>query len=289
MTKVLITGKTSYIGTSFLEYMKKFSEYQLESICLRGEEWKSFDFSSFDVVVHMAGLAHSDSGKISEERAKEYYKTNTDLTKAVAEKAKAEGVSLFVYFSSIIIFGASSSMGKRKVITKDTIPTPENAYGDSKLQAEKALEGLKEESFPVAVIRPPMVYGNGSKGNYPILSKFAKKLPLFPMVENERSMIYIENLCEFLRLVIKNKESGIFMPQNKDYICTSMLVKEIATCAGKKIWLTKIFNLPLLMLSPLVGVVNKVFGSLVYEKSLSEYREAYCVVGFEESVRRTEG
>ncbi len=286
--KLLITGKNGYISTSFQAYLRDFEDISVETISLRGDEWKTVDFSGFDTVVHMAGLAHSDSGKISQEKAKEYYAINRDLTRDVAEKAKNQGVKQFIYLSSIIIFGESAKMGKEKVIKKDTVPEPANAYGDSKLQAEKALEPLGDERFFVAVVRPPMVYGRNSRGNYPVLSKIGKKLPLFPRVKNQRSMIYIENLCEFLRLLVVNQDSGVFMPQNKEFVETSALVAEINACVGKKICLTGLFNLPLRAISPFVGVVNKVFGSLVYEMSLSVYQEEYCLVGFGESVRRTE-
>lgn len=188
----------------------------------------------------------------------------------------------------LIIFGESAPMGKTKVITDQTIPSPKNAYGDSKLQAENKILPLMSEDFSVCVVRPLMVYGPESKGNYPILSKFAKKMPVFPKVENQRSMIFITNLCEFIRLMIVHEERGIFMPQNEEYVVTSHLVEAIAHSVGKKIWLTSLFNLPLKILSPFVGVVNKVFGSLVYEKALSQYRERYWLVGFEESVGRRE-
>lgn len=289
MKKILITGKSSYIGTSFLTHLQNFSGYQVDAISVRGEEWKKTDFSSYDVVVHVAGLAHSDSGAISEERAKEYYRTNTELTELVAQEAKRQGVKQFIYLSSMSVFGASASIGKKKCINENAQPVPETAYGDSKLQAEKKIFPLDDMNFKVVIVRPPMVYGKGSKGNYPVLSKFSKKLPCFPLIQNERSMIYIENLCEFLRLMIDNQESGVFMPQNKEYVVTSELVKEIAGTAGKTIYLTKLFNIPLKLISPFVGVVNKVFGSLTYDLALSKYKDDYCLVGFEESVRRTEG
>lgn len=107
-----------------------------------------------------------------------------------------------------------------------------------------------------------MIYGKGSKGNYPVLSKFAKKLPVFPDIDNVRSMLYIENLCEFIRLMIINNECGIFMPQNSEYTRTSDMVKMIAEQGGHKIYMTRVFDPFLRMGEPFVGVVNKVWGKL---------------------------
>lgn len=278
--KVLITGGTGYIGNSFLDYMKAFPDVEIDCVSLRGDEWKNVDFSIYDSVVHLAGLAHQ---KETKENAKDFYDINRDLTLELAKKCKYDGVKHFIFASSMSVYGKITG-----IVSKETELTPTTYYGKSKLEAEVKLEELEDLDFLVCCVRPPMVYGKSCVGNYKTLSKFAKKLPVFPLVENERYMIYIENLCEFLRLMLVHRESGVFMPQNREYVSTSMLVKEIATCAGKKIWLTKIFNVPLVVIAPFVGVVNKVFGSLVYEKSLSEYVVDYRVAGFEESVRRGE-
>jgi len=79
-----------------------------------------------------------------------------------------------------------------------------------------------------------MIYGIGSKGNYPLLAKIPKKLPLFPDIQNRRSMFYISNLFRFISLMIENEENGIFFPQNADYVNTSEMVREIAKVYGKK-------------------------------------------------------
>lgn len=137
MKKILITGSNSYIGMSFESYMTQFDGYEIDTIDMIDGAWKNQDFSKYDTVFHVAGIAHSDSGKISEERAKLYYSVNCDLAEETAIKAKVDGVKQFIYMSSIIIFGSSAPMGKSKIIDRNTIPAPENAYGDSKLQAEK--------------------------------------------------------------------------------------------------------------------------------------------------------
>jgi len=192
--KILITGANSYIGTSFEKYVKENygSEFQVETVDMIDGSWRDKDFSGFDVVFHVAGIAHADVGNVSEEVKKKYYAVNTDLSIETAKKAKADGVSQFVFMSSAIVYGDSAPAGKEKRITRDTEPQPANFYGDSKWQADKGVRELEDENFTVTVLRPPMIYGKGSKGNYPTLAKLAKKLPLFPDIRmRDRCFILI--------------------------------------------------------------------------------------------------
>ena len=197
MRKILITGANSYIGVSFEKYMERYDgSYEIDTVDMIDGSWREKDFSSYDVIFHVAGIAHSDTGKISEERKKLYYSVNTDLTLETAKKAKHEGVKQFIFMSSAIVYGDSACVGRTKRISKDTPVSPNNCYSDSKVLAENGLRELQDEQFKVVILRPPMIYGKGCKGNYKLLSKFAKLLPIFPDVKNERSMLYIENLTE---------------------------------------------------------------------------------------------
>lgn len=289
MKKILITGANSYIGTSFEKYMSQWpDEYQVDTIDMIDGSWREKSFTGYDAVYHVAGIAHSDSGKISPEKEKLYRSVNTDLTIETAKKAKADSVKQFIFMSSAIVYGDSAKIGKKKVITKDTVPTPANCYGDSKLQAENGILPLLDEDFKVCVLRPPMIYGKGSKGNYPTLAKMALKFPLFPKVKNERSMLYIGNLVEFVRLMVENEESGLFFPQNGEYTNTSEMVKAIAAVHGKKMCLVRGFAWVLKILSVFTGLVNKAFGNLTYEQNLSEYKEEYRKYGLIDSIKETE-
>lgn len=291
MKKILITGANSYIGTSIESYIKEnFAEqYFVDTVDMLDGSWKEKSFTGYDSVFHVAGIAHSDNGKISKEKEKLYYSVNTDLTIETAKKAKEDGAKQFIFMSSAIVYGESAPIGKQKIITKETPVSPANCYGDSKVQAENGLRELEEESFKVVILRPPMIYGKGSKGNYPILSKLAHKFPLFPYIRNERSMLYIENLCEFVRLMIENRETGIFWPQNKEYSNTSEMVKMIAAIHGKKVRLIKGMGWLLKIMGHFTGLVNKAFGNLTYKKSMSEYKEEYRKVTLLESIKKTEG
>ena len=214
MKRILITGINSYLGGRFRQYMEQFPDYATVSISMRDGSWRGEDFTGFDVVYHVAGLAHSDNGRISPEKAQKYYEINTDLTKELANKAKREGVKQFIFMSSAIVYGDSAPIGRRRRIDRSTVCTPANCYGDSKLQAELGLRRLEDKNFRVVILRPPMIYGPGCKGNYPVLSLFAQRLPVFPYVDNERSMLFVDNLMAFVKLMIDNEESGTFFTQS---------------------------------------------------------------------------
>lgn len=290
MKKILITGANSYIGTSFETYMKQWPDkYQVDTVDMIGDAWEKYDFSGYDTVYHVAGIAHSDNGKISKEKAKLYYEVNTKLTIRTAMKAKKAGVKQFIFMSSAIVYGDSAPIGKMKMITRDTPVSPANCYGDSKVKAEKGLHKLEDDSFKVVILRPPMIYGKGSKGNYPLMSKLAQKMPIFPYVKNCRSMLYIENLMEFVRLMIENEESGTFWPQNKEYSNTSELVQMIAAQHGKRIVMIEGCTYPLKIMGLATGIVDKAFGNLAYDQKLSEYRENYRIAELRRSIMLTEG
>lgn len=259
--------------------------------------WRERDFSAYDIVYHVAGIAHADVGNVSDETKEKYYAVNTDLAVEVCQKAKAEGVKEFLFMSSMIVYGESAPFGVKKIIDEHTVPNPANFYGDSKLQADVGVRELADDNFKVIVLRPPMIYGKGSKGNYPTLAKFAKKLPIFPKVENERSMLYIENLCEFLcqtMLIDVEENAVVLIPQNGEWTKTSEMVEEIAEVSGKKIWEIGVLNPAVSVASRIPGkiggLVNKAFGNMAYAHEMSEYLGMdYQVVGLRESIMRTEG
>lgn len=287
MKRILITGKNSYVGKSLEKWLGNYPDrYLIESISLRDASWKEKDFSKYDVVVHVAGIAHVSSDP---KMADLYYKVNRDLTIETAKKARVEGVRQFIFMSSIIVYGDGDSSNGKRVIDKNTIPNPSNFYGNSKLQAEEGITPLANDNFKVVIIRPPMIYGKGSKGNYPKLAKLAMAVPLFPDKDNERSMLHIDNLCEFIKLMINHEETGIFFPQNAEYVKTSEMVRLIAEVHGKKIKLTKAFNWLVNLLSLKIPIVNKVFGNLVYKESMSTYeKENYRIRDLRESIKLTE-
>lgn len=297
--KVLITGAGSYIGEFFCNYAKEhYPSLEIETLDMLDLTWQKKDFSDYDIVYHVAGIAHADVGNVSNEVREKYYAVNTDLAVDVCKKAKKEGVKTFIFMSSMIIYGDSAPYGKKKIVEGHTVPNPANFYGDSKLQADVAVRTLADDHFKVLVIRPPMIYGKSSKGNYPVLAKLAKKVPVFPKVDNERSMLYIENLCEFLCQIMLIKEIGenavVLMPQNAEWTNTCEMVKMIASVSRKKIVEMKIFN-PAVAIGgkapgKIGGLVNKAFGNSCYAHNVSVYSGIdYQVNTLTESIKKTEG
>ncbi len=258
MKRILVTGARSYIGRAFRTYMEQFpEEYRTEAVSLRGEAWKAYVFSKFDVILHTAGLAHV---KETAQNAPQYYQINRDLTVETAIKAKAEGVRQFIYLSSMSVYGMDEG-----VITPDTIPQAKSIYGKSKLEAERQLHTMETQDFHVTILRPPMVYGPGCKGNYRALVKLAKVLPVCPDYENRRSMISIENLCVFIKQVIDEDTGGTFCPQDPEYTCTCRMICEIAKSSGRTIPQIKLLNFVPALLRRLTKKGKKAFGSLVYQ------------------------
>lgn len=293
MKHILITGADSYIGTSVEKWLGKYpNRYEVSTIDMTDSSWREKDFSLYDAVFHVAGIAHADVGHVSEERKQFYYKINTDLAVETAGKARDAGVKQFIFMSSMIVYGDSAPIGRKKVIYRDTVPDPANFYGDSKLQAEKGILALKREGFRVVVLRPPMIYGKGSRGNYRTLSRIAGRIPFFPDIKNERSMLFITSLCEFIRLMIEHEEEGIFFPQNEEYVQTSRMVKLIGQAQGRNVRLLKGTGLLVWCLGRMPvkagRMVNKAFGNLVYDREMSRYPENYWIDDLETSIRKTE-
>lgn len=278
MKKILITGANSYIGTSFENYIKNFDDYTVDTLDMISPEWRDFDFSKYDTVFHVAGIAHI---KETEENSDLYYKVNTDLTFETAKRAKESGVSHFIFLSSMSVYGMNVG-----IITKDTSPTPKSNYGKSKLMAESRLKTLSDENFKVAIIRPPMVYGKGCKGNFQSIIKIVKRSPVFPKVKNNRSLIYIDNLSEFVKLCIDQNLGGLYFPQNKEYVQTTDIAVSAAKILGKKIYLSSFIGLGIKLSMPFLGISQKAFGSLIY-KDTEDFGFCYCTYDNENSIKKS--
>lgn len=281
MKRILITGEGSYIGTSFGKWVSQWAEqYEVETIDMRNKDWKTKSFNSYDVVYHTAAIVH-----VKENNIDQYFKVNRDLAVEVAKKAKEEGVKQFIFLSTMGVYGMETGY-----IDVNTEPNPKTPYAKSKLEAEKLLRNLADDKFKVATLRPPIVYGKGCRGNYPRLAGVALKAPVFPKVKNERSMIFIDNLSEFVKQVIDHEVGGLFFPQNKEYVNTTELVKVIAKTHGKVLRSTGLFYPVVYLCVKLSETFGKVFGSFVYDRAMaggpSEFNYETC--SFEESIKKTE-
>lgn len=289
MKKVLITGANSYIGMSVEKWLNNNPDkYCVDTLDMLYPKWREYDFSKYDIVFHVAGIAHADIGNVSDEMKDRYYKVNTNLAVDVAIKAKQSGVKQFIFMSSMIVYSGCDT----NYISKGTLPKPLNFYGDSKWKADQKIRELSSDKFKVVILRPPMIYGKGSKGNYPELAKLAIKLPVFPKVKNKRSMLHIDNLCEFVKLMIDNDESGVYFPQNGEYTNTSEMVRMISQVHRKRLILIPGTNWIIMLLKKFPGKIGKMatkaFGDLTYDMDMSVYKDNYRVNDLKKSIILTE-
>lgn len=290
MKRVLITGAGSYLGRSLAEFLAQWpEEYQVEAISVRDGSWKARSFRGFDAVYHTAALVHQEQSKHDPAQLEVYNRVNAELPVLLAEKAKAEGVRQFLFLSTMAVYGLTAPLGKTVTITRDTPIAPVDLYGQSKAKAEQELLALQTEQFRVAILRPPMIYGRGCKGNYRALAAMAKKLPCFPKIDNRRSMLYVGNLNCLVRFLLESGEGGIFCPQNREAVDTGRMVQEIARAHGKRLPLIPGTRWALGLLRPLTPKIDKAFGSLCYDQALSQYPKDYCRWDFLQSIAETEG
>ncbi|WP_214759982.1 NAD-dependent epimerase/dehydratase family protein [Exiguobacterium sp. s146] len=276
MKKVLVVGKNSYVGQELNKWItnKYSSQIKLDLVGSKNGEWETIEFSKYDSIIHVAGIAHIREKKSNENIYKEI---NTNLAESVAKKAKKAGVKQFVFLSSMSVYGLTTG-----VITRNTKAIPNSYYGKSKLEAEHKIKNLVDDNFTLAIVRPPMIYGLGCKGNYQKISKMSKITPFFPKVNNSRSMLHIYNLTELLSIIILNQKSGYFFPQNKEYVDVGDLVITIGEIHFHKIYLIR--GLKKIINNIRLNVFEKVFGNLIYEKEMSLLDEDYHVIDYYNSV-----
>lgn len=286
MKKILITGAGSRVGMTFENWIKQWpNQYDVDALDMTTDAWKEYDFSGYDAVYHVSGIAHVSLNPSMEDL---FYRVNRDLTIETAKYAKKAGVKQFIFMSSGIVYGDSSDYGVPLVITKETKPNPSNFYGMSKLQAEEGLQELEDQFFKVVIIRSPALYGIGMKSHYNNLSDYAKKYPIFVKLQNERSMLYNKNLAEFVRLMIVNEERGIFWPQNKEYTSTAGIIQDVAEQHGRKMIMVPIWKPFVKLGMKIMPAARKALGNFVYDQSISEYKQEYRLYSYKESIKEIE-
>lgn len=283
MIELLLTGASGFIGSNVRAQMP--DSIRVTPLSVRNDDWRNADFSRFDAVLHAAGIAHVLDGSMMGEA---YHEVNCVRTLEIAEKAKKAGVGLFVFLSSIIVFGAPTPAGVHAPITPQTAPNPENAYGKSKLDAENGLRAMEADSFRVAILRLPMVYGRGCKGNYTRLASLARKCPLFPAFDNRRSMLYIENLTSLIAKIVFDCPSGTYHPRDGVSRSTGEIARAICAAHGKKCVQTRLLA-PAVRLMGKGGIVRRAFGDQEYASDMPDYPANYRAFDFESAIRKTEG
>jgi UDP-glucose 4-epimerase len=264
--RILITGKHSYIGGSVKAWLnEKEPTFVVDEVSLRNIDLNKISFKNYDVIFHVAGIAHISSNK---KMIPVYFKINRDLAIDVAKKAKQEGVKQFIFTSTMAIYGDDRPIGDFRPIDIEK-PTPTNAYGQSKLAADEAIQKLQDQNFKVSILRIPMVYGVNSKGNFPKLQKLAGKISMFPKLENKRSVINVLSLSELIRLLIIKKKDGFFYPQDKEYFSTSNFIKTYRKKIHKKTIFFPLWSLILKFLGLFIRPISKIYGNKFYDAKVS--------------------
>lgn len=272
--KVILTGENSYIANRTCELLRSFG-HDAQCISVRNGI-DELSLKGVDAVVHCAAIVHKDK----KESINKYYKVNYELTAELAELALEDGVKHFVYLSTMSVYG-----DEPEEINSKTPLRPTTVYGKSKLKAEKAVMELNSEEFKVTVLRPPMVYGEGCRGNYNRLKSFAKWNFVVPDTQNVKSLIYIDNLTNFICEVIEDGLKGIFNIMDGEYTSTADLVVLMGQANNRRILKSRILG-KILMLFKKLSIVRKAFGTLYYDDTTAVKLDYYSM---REAVFLTEG
>lgn len=271
---LMITGASGFIGSNFIERYK--DKYNIISVDLLKVKPEELNFKNVDCVLHLAALVHQMNGAPREK----YFEVNTELTKRIAEESKKQGVKHFVFYSTVKVYGYDGDLYNHNIILNENSPcNPKNdPYGESKWEAEKILKNLEDENFKVGIIRPPMVYGKGVKGNMESLIKLIQRLPILPFnyTKNKRSLVNIENLMYLTSLVINKEAQGVFLPLDEK----NLSLKEIFEGIEKAYELKRI-NLPMIQpffwlftkLKP--NIMVRLYGSLQFENKETKEKLKY--------------
>lgn len=261
MKELLVTGSNGYLGSSFLNQFG--NKYKFEKFSLLSQEVEDINFDNINIILHCAALVHQ---KI-EHPYEKYHEINVDYPVKLARLAKQNGVKQFVFISTIAVYGE-----EKEKLDENTICNPITPYGKSKLEAEKKLVELNDDSFIVSIIRPPMIYGKNAPGNIDSLVKLVKKSSIIPLanIQNKRSFISIQNLCYLINEVITQQKAGIFLASDDEPLSTSRLIELIAKNLDKKVYLVKIpfFETLLKILKP--SFHKRLYGSLEVDNSITK-------------------
>jgi nucleoside-diphosphate-sugar epimerase len=261
MTRVLITGANSFVGSNF----KKYSQYEaIDEVSLLSTDPGDIHFENYNVVLHLAAIVHQ-SKKISE---KDYFRVNRDLCLSVAEHAKNAGVRHFVFLSTLKVYGKEGLSSFLR--NEDSECSPDDFYGKSKYAAEVGLNDLSDSEFTVSIIRTPLVYGEGVRANMMNLIRLVDSTPILPFagLHNRRNYTFTENLVGYIDKIIEKQVPGVFIAMDRKALSTTELINCISKHLGKRVFL---FKLPELVLSFSRKIFptnyERLFGSFEFENN----------------------
>lgn len=262
--KILLTGANGFVGSYFID--KYRLEYQIKTFSFLKDDFDSLDLHSINAIIHLSALVHQMGGA----NASEYEKVNVSQTLRLVQKAKGAGVRHFIFMSTVKVYGEESDT----VYTETTPCDPKDNYGMSKLNAEQALQALEDEHFTVSIIRTPIVYGSGVKANIRNLINLIQKVPVLPFsnTKNQRSMVYVGNLCALLETILEQKISGVFLACDDTSLSTTQFIREITAALGKECYLIDIplFETLLKYLKPTFH--QRLYGNLIIDNAETKKR-----------------
>ncbi|HDP74540.1 MAG TPA: NAD-dependent epimerase/dehydratase family protein, partial [Bacteroidales bacterium] len=259
--KILLIGKNSFIGKNFITFSKFNDIQEVDSINLIPEK---FNFSKFDVIIHLAAIVHQ-SKQISIEK---YLKVNAEFPVQVAKKAKSNGVKQFIFLSTTKVYGDNPPPVGYWDEGSECNPT--DAYGLSKHKAEQELLALSVSTFTVSIVRTPLVYGEGVKANMLSLMKLVNRVPILPFkgINAKRSITFIGNLTAYIDRIIEIRAMGIFLAQDKEPVSVEELVRLIAAGLKRKTFLFNPGKLLLRLVKELApSIYARLFSSSVIDNS----------------------
>ena len=280
---ILLTGSTGFNGSRLAEQIATQQKFSLtcavrqSGMVLRGREavvgslandidW-SAALNNQSVVVHAAARNDIMAEEVSDPMV-EYRKVNVDGTLNLARQAAKAGVSRFVYISSIKVNGELTLLGNP--FTAEDVPAPEDPYGASKLEAETCIKAIASETgMSVVIIRPPLVYGPGVKGNFAAIVRLVQKgLPLpLGSIHNQRSLVALDNLVDLIITCIDHPAAAdqIFLAGDGQDVSTTELLQGIGHAMGKPARLIPISSTTLMFCAGLLGrkaIAQRLLGSL---------------------------
>ena len=288
---ILVTGATGLVGKALLARLVNFESYKVTA-ALRNA--RNFDCCTANVVgdltgftdwsaalanqhtvIHAAARTHIMKDEIADALT-EYRRVNVDGTLNLARQAAEAGVKRFIFISSIKVNGERTKPGQP--FTADRVPEPEDAYGVSKWEAEQCLQRLSAETgMAVVIIRPPLIYGPGVKGNFASMIKLVEKgLPLpLGSVCNKRSFVAVDNLVDLIITCIEHPAAAnqVFLAGDGYDLSTTELLRGVAEAMCKPARLVPVPPSLLKLIVSLLGkkaIANRLLGSLQVDISKAE-------------------